>query len=173
MLTSPLIALACGKWIVVMLANDFWHPHSALQEGCDFYVPDDRSSLPAQRYRFRADRRPLVEGGREVGDIAELKRQGGTGPKRAGAPERTLREWVLQGGDYACMARRTCRSRRAGMCRLSGPGRCERSDSSRDPEGRVDPNRRSNWTPWRRSTRLGSRHERCSRAARWQLRYGT
>jgi hypothetical protein len=41
-----LIALACPKWIVVMLANAF--PASrkiALQEACDFYVPGDRSPL--------------------------------------------------------------------------------------------------------------------------------
>jgi len=36
-----------------MLANEFWHPQSALQEGCDFYVPDDRSSLTAKYLLIR------------------------------------------------------------------------------------------------------------------------
>src|SRR3954470_6204112 len=30
-----------------MLANEFWYPQSALQERCDFYVPDDRSPVTA------------------------------------------------------------------------------------------------------------------------------
>jgi hypothetical protein len=50
---AELIASACRERIIAILANAFpASVNSRSQEGCDFYVPHDRSSLTAQRRRI-------------------------------------------------------------------------------------------------------------------------